>query len=1044
MPFTETLEALGSWEVELAAETPDEVLAQLGAYGHVVIVDGQVDVDATGNGLLAAARYVGVCRAWANPGSYTREGSGLLHWISDEDGKNHYIETTITLTNATLAQVVAALLPPTVTAGTVYAQADPATRYSGTHVFQSRADALAIALAPFGAELRVNGNFTVDVGTPAQLYDTTLPLTSKPSPMIVRRGAGSDLDLVAVGGQVATEGAVWDYSTRVLLLGQTIGVGDEPDTVFATGSVNAPSVPWKDPQGNPVKLTRAISESGQTTGSVAARAQLQLNRFNRPTTAVKVTAEDFEISGGFGVGDATYVYDPDAGIVDTANQVLFRGEPIHPQIIRVTSLTTPVVEGMTVAWRTDTGVWLDLTRWVVWEQAGKREITVGDMPKSLTRPSDPIQDRVDAARGKPSTKTPKAPTGLALSTSSAVNPKGTDAAVVTATWDPVTQYTDNTTVALSHYEVQYRPTYRAPLWLGATVTASTTVDLAVVAALGYDVQVRAISTGGVPSVWTSTASITSAADSTGPGTPSDPIVTQYLGLLRIYWDGLTSTAGAMPADFNRVDVHVGTTSGFTASPSTLVSSLSTAGYAHAQAPYGSTRFVRFIAYDHNGNPSAASATVSGATAQAGDGDIAALSVGKLTAGIMSADVTVSGRFATALTGARREVNAIGFQAFDASNALLVNLDGVNNLLTGIFKTALSGRRIEMGSAGATGEMNFYAPDGTRAYVRAYTETAGVEAAQFGIPIAGATDNLWNKVHINSDEWMQLRAKNVDLFYLATGGFFAVRQKADRGAGASVTRLQIDNGGTGFQVRDQAGTTRLAIAPTSTVLYDGGGQGRLQIAANGRTIFWDSSNNIRLDLTDSTQEAIDLQASNFGSANGGLLRILKGRDGGGYWVSTALQMRTPYNPGYYSGRIDYAVNFDGTNGGIEIRTGDDTAFMPVKASAFLVQSDFRSKTAVKDIDVDGLALLLATPVRKFRRKGAGRRIPGVPHDDDEPGSPDRAGEDGPVEIGLVAQEAPPQIRVTSPDGQLGVDLPQWVALLHQAVIQLTREVRKEAT
>lgn len=972
MSVNEVLQSLGSWELHLKPSTPDDVIAQLDYFGHVAIVDGPVDVSAAGNALLAGARYVGVCREKGHPDDYVRGGNSLVFWLGDEDGKGPVILTEISLTNATLAQVVTALKPATVTTGTVYAQTDPAVRYTGKHVFQTRREALAIALAPFGAEIRVNPDFSIDVGAPSQLYATAVPDT-----IIKRRAVGADPGLTAIGGDFDTSGSAADYSSDVTLLGQTVGTADTPGTVFATGAAAAPSVPWKDPQGNQLKITRLISESGETTGSVAARAQLQLNRFNRTTSEVKVTAADFEIQGTFVVGDATYVYDPDSGIVNPALEVFFRGEKLNPDIVRVTGRTWPIVKGMTVAWRTDAGVWLDLTPWVVWENTGQHELTVGDLPKTLLKsgaPNGPVQDRVDAARGNApdATRIPKAPTGLVLSTTSSPNAKGRDAAVITAAWDPVTQYTDSTSVALSHYELQYRPQYRSPSWTASFVTDALTADLPVTAALGYDAQVRAVSTGGVASAWSSTASIISAADSTGPATPSDPVVTSYLGLLRIYWNGLSSTAGPMPTDFNRVDVHVGTSSAFTASAATLVSSLSAPGYAHTQAPYGSARFVRFIAYDHNGNPSSPSATVSGTAVQAAAGDIASVNIGSLVSGTGTFDMVMAGRIATALTGARREMNAVGFQAFDASNNLMINLDGANNLLTGIFQTALPGaRRIVIGAAGAAGEIDFYAPDGTLAYLHAYTESAGVEAMQMGIPKPGG-DGLWNKIHFNSDEWMNLHANKVDLNFL-TGGFFIVRRLSARSGGTALTRITAD--------------------------------------ANGVTMFGGSTNatRVQVDATQAyimgvTQIFLDPCGDSIGK---GIMSIQPGGTGGDA-KSPQLRMQTSVmGGGVYLGGLIYNIDSGGVNGGVAAVTADNTAYIPFKASAFNVGSDRAFKQDIADAGRGHLAELESMRLRRYRRKPTAHRhlvkersdgtwSDAVPDPDDVPAPM-------PEEIGLVAQE-----------------------------------------
>jgi hypothetical protein len=72
----------------------------------------------------------------------------------------------------------------------------------------------------------------------------------------------------------------------------------------------------------------------------------------------------------------------------------------------------------------------------------------------------------------------------------------------------------------------------------------------------------------------------------------------------------------------------------------------------------------------------------------------------------------------------------------------VDLNRVSKLITGTLQSALPGRRMVFGAAGSTGAIDFYAPDGTKSQIRAWTEAGGVEAIQFGIPVTA--DNLWNR------------------------------------------------------------------------------------------------------------------------------------------------------------------------------------------------------------------------------------------------------------------------------------------------------------
>lgn len=80
--------------------------------------------------------------------------------------------------------------------------------------------------------------------------------------------------------------------------------------------------------------------------------------------------------------------------------------------------------------------------------------------------------------------------------------------------------------------------------------------------------------------------------------------------------------------------------------------------------------------------------------------IANLAVGKLTTGALIADVTLSARIATAMTGARAEMNSTGFLAYNGTDASpTFQVMGSNGTVTimGVYRTAFAGQRIEMGT-----------------------------------------------------------------------------------------------------------------------------------------------------------------------------------------------------------------------------------------------------------------------------------------------------------------------------------------------------------
>lgn len=610
MTVKEVLGGLGSFSVVLSDETPDDVLGKLGYFGHLAVVRGELDVALTGDGMLKPARYVGVLRGKRTAGGTELSGAGMALWLGDEDSKGQVIENKLTLTNATFSVAINAVLPLAVRAGTIHAVPGTITR---TFQFVSPREALDAICDHFGAEWRVNGNATVDAGLASQLY------AALPDSIIVRRG-GVDLDLVAFGGSFESAGDAVDYSDRVLLLGQT-----QDNGTFATGSANAPVVPYLDLYGNPVKRTRMISESGETTGTVASRAQLQLNRFARIGTSMKVSAVDYETSGNFVVGDPTWVHDPDTGQFDPTYEITFRGEVLHPAKLRVSEVSWPVTEGHTVAFRTQAGEWVDLTRFVVWETGTTNELVVGDLPRTLTGGgSNPVTDRVDTL---PDSVAPAAPFGLALSSDASVTAFGETVVTITAAWDAPTQNADGSALLdLDSYRVRWRRTDRAE-WQ-ATTTADIRIDLTPVSPdFDYVVAVAAVDRAGNVSDETAPVPIRTAADDIPPPTPADPVVDDRLGQLRVFVSGASADATPMPPDLNRYVVHMGTTAEFAVSAATVVGSIVTPGYVYATAPYNSARWFRVVAVDNSENESPASGAVTGTARQVVATDLAGNVVG---------------------------------------------------------------------------------------------------------------------------------------------------------------------------------------------------------------------------------------------------------------------------------------------------------------------------------------------------------------------------------------------------------------------------------
>lgn len=375
--------------------------------------------------------------------------------------------------------------------------------------------------------------------------------------------------------------------------------------------------------------------------------------------------------------------------------------------------------------------------------------------------------------------------GLIGSSTAYVDGQGRTWAQVTLDWNALALNADGSTMTdLDRYEVamkrQADTTYNIVL---TTLNDAATLDGFLPNAT-YNFQVRAIDEIGNAGAWSTTLTLTTASDTTAPPVPSTPQVSDYLGQVRIYWNGLGSASEAMPGDFRHVEVHVSTSSGFTPSSTTLIDVLPTAGIAIAtDLTYDTPVFVKFISVDNNGNRSAASTQatatpvrVSGldvaalaiATSNLGDGAVTALkiadatitsakigsaqilnanianaaiddakianvSAGKLTVGTLTADITVSARIKTANTGARVELNSLGIQAFSSSGAQTVDIKAADGSVTiqGAFRTGTAG--------GATPYLTI--DDATDRTTISFWNAAGTKSAYINSPAGATTPQL---------------------------------------------------------------------------------------------------------------------------------------------------------------------------------------------------------------------------------------------------------------------------------------------------------------
>jgi hypothetical protein len=565
---------------------------------------------------------------------------------------------------------------------------------------------------PVPVSFRVNNDATLDAGPESDLFVTD------PQCIIVRRdtSAGEDLRVRAIPASIDLDQDMEDFATRVVVLAGSDGFQ------FSVGKADIGSVApeanvYKDMFGQPLRLTKLVSESETSDTNADARAELNLRNTLNPHREIRINSHDYDIYGSFEVGDYIYVYDPDTALYDTDNEIYFRGVRLNPIKLQVTEAEWPVTEDYSVAYRDSEGNWYDLTDYIDFEDRDETKVTIGDFQRVL---DDDLQD-VNTRLGTnltPDGSTPGAPDWVtgSFETVTYLDNQGYAKATQKVVWNTPVNADDGSDITDgAYYEIQFKlstghqysqtwgavstldwddlGTWGQPVeptsasdWesriVGWDFNSFNIQELAVGTA--YDVRIRAIDASNNVGAWSEQETFTTATDNIPPTQPAAPEVASSLIAIQIthHLGMISGGTFNLENDLAHLEIHVHSSNAFEPDSTTLVGKLrANRGMMLAQTPAVGTFqvtstdnvYVKVVAVDMSGNRSSPSPAAQSSAELIDDQHISSLTVSKVTAGEIQANWILSGSIKTGEEGQRVELNANGLQAYDANGDLTTNL-----------------------------------------------------------------------------------------------------------------------------------------------------------------------------------------------------------------------------------------------------------------------------------------------------------------------------------------------------------------------------------
>lgn len=213
-------------------------------------------------------------------------------------------------------------------------------------------------------------------------------------------------------------------------------------------------------------------------------------------------------------------------------------------------------------------------------------------------------------------RVPNAPTGLVVQTDAYIGSDGYAHGLATAMWSAVTQATNDTSIEIGSYAVEWRRHVDGAPWHAAGTTDKTQLGFGGLdCGTQIEVRVRAVPTySDKLGEWSSVVVATVESDTTPCSVPSKPVLSSELGVVTVHWDGRTSTGASMESDFDHIEVG----EGVNAAGMTVISATQSGrgDYLVTGLAAGSRHSYALRSVDHAGNRSGWSAVASVTVASA--------------------------------------------------------------------------------------------------------------------------------------------------------------------------------------------------------------------------------------------------------------------------------------------------------------------------------------------------------------------------------------------------------------------------------------------